>query len=389
MKLNPERIKRIGRGLAILLFVFVVGGIGGVYFDQRVLPMIRTNRFLSHFEFLQRASENVTVINKTEQVTIKEDDSINEVASQASNAVVNIISISSQKDSFSRTAKEIDQNGTGVIVTSDGMIATYRSAIIEQNATYEVLLYDGSHYDAKLLGVDEFTNLAYLKIDAPNLTAISFADSSSAIVGKKVVAIGNGLGQYRNRYAAGLLSNIDKTFNLGGKTVSSSEKLEGVFESDFNGSSDYVGGPIIGYSGDMLGIIGKITINNVDQYFEIPSNAVQQSMQVALGGKFDSRPVLGAYYIPVTKEYALVHGLNMQNGAMIYAPSGQQGLAILSGSAAQIAGLQINDIVTKVNDQEVNLDNPLSDLLSQHAKGETVTLTISRAGKEMALPVKL
>ncbi|KKQ52542.1 MAG: 2-alkenal reductase [Parcubacteria group bacterium GW2011_GWD2_38_11] len=382
-------IKNVVKISLILLVIFGVGGIGGVYFDQQVLPFIRTNKHLSRINFLKHSAENVTVINKTEQVTIKEDDSINEVASQASNAVVNIISLGSQKDLATRMTKNTDQSGTGIIVTSDGLIATYRSAIIEKNATYKVLLFNGANYDAKLLGIDEFSDLAFLKIEATNLTAISFGDSSRVYPGKKLVAIGNSFGEYQNRYASGLLSNLAKTYNLAGKTVSSSEKLEGVFESDFNNQKEYVGGPVIGYSGDLIGINGAIVVDGQNQYFQIPSNIVQKAVGLALSNELENRPFLGAYYVSITKEYAIAHSLNRDRGALIFSPSGKQGLAVIAFSPAEKAGLKINDIVLAVNDQNINLDNPLSNLISQYKKGDEIKLLIDREGSEVKISVKL
>ncbi|MDD5396723.1 MAG: S1C family serine protease [Candidatus Moranbacteria bacterium] len=389
MSENSTIAKKVAKIILILFVIFCVGGVGGVYFDQHVLPFIRTNKYLSRINFLKRSSENVTVINKTEQVTIKEDDSINEIASQASNAVVNIVSLSSQKDPLTKAQVAVDHSGTGVLVSSDGMIATYRGAIIEKNATYQVFLYNGSNYEAKLVGVDEFSDLAFLKIDASNLTAISFGDSKSVHPGKKVVAIGNSFGEYQNRYGIGLLSNIAKTFNLAGKTVSSSEKLEGVFESDFNSQNEYIGGPVIGFSGDLLGINGMIVVDGQPQYFQIPADVVNQTLSLALQGGFGERPFLGAYYVSITKEYAIANKLNLDKGALIYAPSGKQGLALIAASPAENAGLKINDIVTAVNGNQVNLDNPLSNLISSYKKGDKIELTVSRNGNEIKIPVSL
>jgi serine protease Do len=382
-------MKRTIRVFIILFIIFAVGGIGGVYFDQKVLPFIRTNKYLSRINFLKHSAENVTVINKTEQVTIKEDDSINEIASQSSNAVANIISLGSQKDLLTKVTKNIDQSGTGVVLTSDGVIVTYRSAIIEKNASYKVLLFNGASYDAKLLGVDEFSDLAFLKLEATNLTAISFGDSANIRPGKKLVAIGNSFGEYQNRYAAGLLSNIDKTYNLAGKTVSSTEKLEGVFESNFDNQKEYVGGPAIGYSGEMIGIGGSLIVDGQTQYFQIPSNIVQQSLDLTLSSGLESRPFFGAYYISITKEYAIAHNLNVDRGALIFSPSGKQGLAIISASPAENAGVKINDIVLAVNNRNVNLDNPLSNLINQYKKGDTIELLAIRDGKEIKIQVKL
>ena len=391
MSEKSTKFRFIVKIVAILLLIFTLGGVGGVYFDQYVLPYIRMNRFLSRIGFLAKTAENVTVINRTEQVTIKEDDSINEIASQASNAVVNIVSISQQKDPVTKAVKTVDQSGTGVIVTSDGMLVTYRSAIIENNATYQAFLFNGSYYEAKLVGIDNFSNLAFLKIDAPNLTAISFGDSSNVIPGKKVVAIGNSFGEYQDRYAAGLLSNIDKTFNLSGETVSSSEKLEGVLEDDFNKQKEFVGGPVIGYSGDMIGLVGMLTIDGQDQYFQVPSNVVKASVDRAVGQGFDNAPTFGAYYVSITKEYSIANNLTLDRGALIWAPSslGKPGIAIISGSSAEAAGLKIGDIVTMVGNQEVNLDNPLSNLINQYKKGDSVDLTINRAGQEMKITAQL
>jgi serine protease Do len=387
--ISESKRKLLLKGLLFILLIFVVGGVGGVFFDQRVLPFIRTNRYLSKIDFLQKTAENVTIINKTEQITIKEDDSINEIASQASNAVVNIISVSTATDALNKTPKIADQSATGIVVTSDGMIATYREAIIEKNAKYKAFLYDGSNFDASLVGIDEFSNMAFLKINASNLTAISFADSTEVRPGKRVVAIGNSFGEYQNRYSAGLLGNISKTFNLSGQTVSSTEKLEGVFETDMYDKVEFVGGPVIGYSGDMIGIIGKLTIDNQDRYFEVPSDAIRQSIRLALDGKLDSRPFFGAYYLSITKEYSIAHNLDQDRGAIIFSPSGKQGLAILSGSPAEKAGLRIGDIVTMVGAQGVNLDNPLSNLLAQYMKGDAIELTVARGDQEIKVPVKL
>lgn len=382
-------MKKTLKFLVIFLIIFSIGGVGGVYFDQQVLPFIRTSKFFSRIDFLKRSAENVTVINKTERVTIKEDDSINEIASQASNAVVNIVSLTQQKDPLLKTSGVTEHSGSGVLVSSDGMIVTYRSAIFEKNSTYQVFLYNGNNYEAKLVGIDEFSDLAYLKIDVPNLTAISFADSANVHPGKKIVAIGNSFGEYQNRYAAGLLSNIAKTYNLAGKTVSSSEKMEGVFESDLNMIPEYIGGPIIGYSGDMIGIIGMQTINGKDQYFQIPSNVVEQSLQTVLQGDLEKRPFFGAYYISITQEYAISKKLSKNKGALIYAPSGKQGLAIISGSVAEQSGLRINDIILAVNEREVNLDDALADLLNLFKKGDKIELTVQRANEVIKIPVNL
>jgi serine protease Do len=377
------KFKKILRFIFIILLIFIIGGLGAVFLDFYAIPRLSTMPPFSKYEFFKKATENVTVINKTEQVTVKEEDSVNKVASQAAASTVNIISINNSKN--------IPQSrqGTGIIITSDGLVATYRDVIIEKDASYKVLASNGSSYDAKLAGVDEFSNLVYLKLEASNLPAIPIANSNDSYPGKKLIVIGNSSGEYQNRFSAGLLSNNDKTFNLAGKTLSSSEKLEGVFETDFGDQGEYIGGPIVNYNSELVGINGSITIDNQKRYFQISSNNLRRSMELAMKNELGTRPTLGIYYIPITKAYSIKNNLNRDRGVLIFSPSGKQGLAIISGSAAEKSGLQINDIIIAVNGQEVNLDNPLSNMLSNYKKGDEVELLIVRAGQEIKVKLKL
>lgn len=381
-------MNRVTKILLLSFYMFVIGGIGSVVFQAYIIPKASTNTMLSKLKIFKRASENVTIVNKTEQVVVEEDDSISKIASQAGAAVVNITSISEKNKSLVNPLGGI-KNGTGIIITSDGLIITYRTAITEADSIYKAFLFNGSSFDAKLVGVDEFTNLAFLKIDTSNLSVISFANSDDFYPGKGLIAIGNSFEDYQNRYSAGILSNIDKTFNIGGKTLSLSEKLEGVFETDILNQGDYLGGPIINYNGELVGIIGSLTIDNQEKFFQVSSNVIRKSMDLAIENGLGTRPYLGIYYLPISKAYAIANNLNHDKGALIYSPSGKQGLAIISGSPAEKAGLKINDIIVAVDSKEVNLDNPLSDLLSQHKKGDQIELTLIRNEQEVKTKVQL
>jgi len=378
------KIKKILKLAFLLALIFVVGGLGGVALDRFILPKLSSYDFFSKYDFIKKANENVTIINKTEQMTVTENTSINEIASRVATAVVSVTSI---PDSPAVSKKNI-KNGAGVIVASDGLIVTYRGVLIEKKAEYTVWTFDGAGYKAELLGIDNFTNLAYLKIKASNLPVISFANSDDFESGKKIIAIGNYSSECQNIFSAGFLSGINRIFNLSGKTVSSSEKLEGVFEADFGSQPEYLGGPIISYGGELAGITGSVEMDNQDKYFQISSNAVKKSMDLAMENKLEERASLGVYYYSLTKTCAETAGFDRDRGAVVYAPSGKQGLAVIADGPAEKAGLKINDVVIAVGEEEVNLDNPLSNLVSRYKKGDEAKFLIIRDGEEMEINIQ-
>lgn len=387
---NKQRLKRITRWLAFAVLIFVLGGMGGVYFQQYVLPRVRANKVLSRIDFLKKTAENITVINKTEQITVKDDDSISQLAAQSSATVVEIISVAKTGAQNARNLQNKLQPvveskiGSGIIGTSDGMLVTYRGAILEKNATYQVLLSDSSVHEAKLIGVDEFTNLAFLKIEASNLSVVTFGDSNNLPAGKKLLIV-TGF----QKYAAGILSSKNKTFNLGGMAISVSEKMEGVLTTDFNQSEDFQGAAVVTYGGELMGLNGSAVIDNKLVNFQIPAETIKNTLEMATNDQLNARPFFGAYYVPLTKEYALTHQLTQDKGALIYSASGKQSLAFIDGSPAEKAGLKLGDVVTAVDGQEINLDNPLANLLNLHKKGDQVELTVQRAGQELKISVML
>lgn len=376
--------------------VLVVGGIGGVFFERSVVPQLAASSYFGQMDFFKKAAERVTVINKTEQVVVREDDTVERIVSQPATAVVNIVALPEVKDAKGSAASlgaaaETVATTTGVLLTNDGLVVTYSEVPFDTLKTkYSILLYDGSIHEAIFAGRDTLTNLSFFRVsDASNTPAIALANSDDARVGRKLIAIGNTFAEYQNRLAVGLLSNINRIFNLSGKTVASSEKWEGVFEMDLSKPEAFIGGPVVGYNGEMVGIVGTLTINNATQAFVIPANVVRDALNRLISGTLERRPTLGAYYLSITKALALGRGLARDRGALIYSRSGSTGLALIADSPAMKAGLLAGDIVVSVNGTEVNLDNPLSELIARFNTGDTITLMILRAGEEKTLSVKL
>jgi len=150
-----------------------------------------------------------------------------------------------------------------------------------------------------------------------------------------------------------------------------------------------VGGPVIDYSGQVIGIMGSLEKNNKTDFFQIPGNKVKIVLDKIIKKEWDKTSLLGIYYTPITTSFALVNNLPVDKGAMIYSPSGQQGLAIISNSPAARSGLKINDIITKINEEEITPEKSLSDIMYKYKKGDEIEMTIKREEKEMKIKVQL
>ncbi|NTW13588.1 MAG: serine protease [Candidatus Moranbacteria bacterium] len=373
--------------VCLLIFaVFVVGGIGGIVIRDRFIPyLVSSFPAVARSDFLRSLQGNVTVVERTEQMVVREDDSVDAIVSQPSTAVVNIIPSGDGEDA---------KNRTGVLLTNDGLIVTSGTLSVPErkpgSITYHALLHDGTSQEAVLVGEDPLTDLVFFRIQGNAFPAIAIANSDDSTPGKKLVAIGNAYEEYQNRFSIGVLSNLNKLFNLSGKTVASSEKWEGVFEADLANAGAYVGGPAVNFRGEMIGLFGIVVMDGQEKPYLLPSNEVRESMQRAVAGTLVTRPVLGVYYRTLTKAYAIAGGDGTRDrGALVFSPSGKTGLTVLSGSPADKAGIRFGDIIIAVNGSEINLDNPLSVAIGRLSKGEKLQLTVIRDGKETNVSVQL
>ena len=365
--------------------IILIAGLSGIIADRYIFLHLANSQFFSKNKFFKKAVENVTVINKTEQIYVKEDSSINKITNRITPAIVNVVSY--QENTNKKNNLVLSINNTGEILTSDGIIMTSADAIIP-NGIYKVILNNGNVHDAKVLGLDKWSNLAFLRIIASNLPVISFGNSDEYNPGEKLIAISNNNAQYQNKFTSGLLSSFNSSYNISGEALSKAENIEGVFLTDFNEKILSIGSPVIDYSGQMMGVTGEVMKNGHLEYFQIPSNKIKFILEKVINNSLDSSIALGIYYLPINKSLALANNLPTEQGALIYSASGQQGLAVISNSSADKAGLKINDIIKKVGDTEITAKNNLPDILYGYKKGDKVEFTVLRAQQEMKIEVQ-
>lgn len=278
--------------------------------------------------------------------------------------------------------------GTGIIMSKDGYIVTNAHVIYDDEYGYgeassvQIQMSDEeTTYDARIVAYDKEADIAVLKIDADNLTAAEFGDSSSCEVGEMVVAIGNPLGlQFQNTVTCGIISALDRKVTINDNTMT-------LIQTDTAINNGNSGGPLINSSGQVIGInsakmsstySGEATVEGIG--FAIPMSEAKSIVDDLINyGYVTGRPQLGISCQDVTE--AVSQAYNIPVGAYIF--------SVTPGGAADQAGLQPGDVITGIQDQTISTTEELNAVKNQYKAGDTITLTYVRAGETKKVDVTL
>ena len=233
---------------------------------------------------------------------------------------------------------------------------------------------------AKLIGRDDKTDVAVLQVPPDGLKAATLANSDDVPVGSTVVAIGSALGELQNTVTTGIVS-------AKGRRVPETDTivLEDLIQTDAAINEGNSGGPLIWAATKQ--IVGMNTLVNRQAGseglgFSISSNTVRDiSAELIKSGKIE-RGFFGIGYTLLTPRSAVALGLPTQTQGVIITQ-------VLAGAAAAQAGLRVNDVVTKINDQQIDGTHPISSILLHTRPGDKVKLTIIRDGKQQTVDVIL
>lgn len=318
-----------------------------------------------------------------EKIVLEESSAVIDAVKKVSPSVVSITTKRNIQDFFTGQILEQEGGGTGFILTSDGLIVTNKHVVDDESANYSVLASDGKTYEAQVLSRDPFNDLAVLKIDAKGLKPVELGDSNSLNTGQWVIAIGNALGEFQNTVTVGVVSAKDRQITADGQT------LEGLIQTDAAINPGNSGGPLINLAGQVVGINTAMAGGAEGIGFAINIDSVKTALDsVQETGKI-VRPFLGVRYLLINKEIARSAQLSVDKGALIYRGANPADLPVVPGSPADKAGLQENDIILKINGQEINENTSLVSLLQKYKPNDTITLTVLRKGEEIQVPVTL
>lgn len=366
--MNTKIKKKVLLFASVIVFAFVFGILGGLL-GGYLVPSVR----------------DIVEVGKKE-VTLKESSATIDVAKKVSPSVVSITAERRFQDFFGRI-QQAESNGTGFIVSSDGLIITNKHVASDTSLQYLVFTHDGGEYQARVVAKDPHFDIAFLKIDAENLTVAELGDSDALEIGQTVIAIGNALGQFDNTVTKGVVSAVGRAIAAGDGLGRSQELLENMIQTDAAINPGNSGGPLVNISGQVIGINTAVAGGAEGLGFAIPINIVKTAIESVKKTGEIVRPMIGIRYINITKDFASRNNLKVEYGALIYAQEGER--AIVPGSPAEKAGLKEGDIIKKINDDEIRDGQSLITLLYKHNPGDEVTLTFMREDREMTAKVRL
>ena len=271
--------------------------------------------------------------------------------------------------------RKLSSLGSGVIVSPDGFILT-NNHVVATADEIEVALVDGRKARAKVVGTDPETDLAVIKIDLPNLPAITLGRMDEAKVGDVVLAIGNpfGVGQ---TVTMGIISALGRT-QLGINT------FENFIQTDAAINPGNSGGALIDANGNLLGINSAIysrTGGSLGIGFAIPVSTVKSVMEAIISNGYVVRGWIGVEPQDITPELAEGFGLQKQEGVII--------AGVLKSGPADKAGIMPGDILLAIEGKPIPNTSELFNRIAQLAPGSNAKMTVLRKEGEKTLDVAI
>ena len=265
--------------------------------------------------------------------------------------------------------------GSGFILTEDGYILT-NYHVVKSSNSITVSMYDGTTYQASLIGYDESNDIAVLKVEAEKLSPVVLGDSDNMNVGDNVVAIGNPLGELTFSLTSGAISAMGREITMStGVTMN-------LTQTDCAINSGNSGGALFNLYGEVIGVTNakysssgsEASIDNIG--FAIPINSIRGIVESIIENGYVAKPYIGVSVSDVSEE-SQSYGL----------PQGAAVRTVVDDGPAEEAGIQVNDIITAINDTEITGRNDLSKAVSDSRPGDVLKFTVYRKGQSLEISV--
>lgn len=343
--------------LLIIIVIGVLAGIGSYQLSARGFLPLNVGLIQTQVQTQQKQtilSEENAVINVVEKV------SPGVVAIGATQKVYNPF------NPFALPKNESSTIGTGFVVSDKGIIITNKHVVSATNTKYSVVTKDGKKYEIKKIYRDPILDLAIVQIEEGGLTPLEMGDSSKLKVGQTVIAIGNALGKFTNTVTTGVVSGVGRQVQAGDPYLGSYENLEDLIQTDAAINPGNSGGPLLNSAGQVVGVNVATTEGAQNIGFAVPITAVKKIVDEFIQKGTVSRAFLGIQYRFISRDVALMNEV----------PQGAYIQEVVSESAADKAGLRVGDIITKINGQNIDSENKISDTIAGKKVGDSLNLTV-------------
>ncbi|MBQ3451515.1 MAG: trypsin-like peptidase domain-containing protein [Selenomonadaceae bacterium] len=323
----------------------------------------------------EAAPKNVNQSESSAKISDARNTPAVRVARTVGPAVVGITNKAIARDFFDRTF-ETSGVGSGVIFKSDGYIIT-NNHVIAGAKEIIVSLADGNTINGTLIGTDEMTDIAVVKVDAKDLPVAELGDSDEVVVGEPAIAIGNPMGlEFQGSVTVGVISALNRTLDLNDKRVK-------LLQTDAAISPGNSGGALVNADGEVIGInSAKLATNGVEGMgFAIPINTVKTIVNELMDKGYVARPYLGVTIFdkPTAARYG--YQLSIDKGVYVF--------QVAIDSPAGRAGFQRGDIILAIDGKEVNSVSEIRAAINSHKVGDKIKIVFVRGGSSHTVDVVL
>ena len=273
---------------------------------------------------------------------------------------------------------EVEGSGSGVILTEDGYIVT-NNHVIKGAKTIVVTTSNNDEYEAELIGADPTTDIALLKIEGNALTKVDVANSDEVRLGQWVLAVGNPF-NLTSTVTAGIISAKGRDINI----IDEQSAIESFLQTDAAVNPGNSGGALVNTAGELVGINTAISSRSgsFEGYsFAVPANLMLKVVNDLKEYGRVQRAFIGINYNEVTA--ALSEELNLEVNKGVYVAN------VISGGAADDAGITKGDVIINVNGKSIASGADLTEALGQRRPGEKLSVVVNRSGKNKAFEVVL
>ncbi|MEP0984622.1 trypsin-like peptidase domain-containing protein [Ekhidna sp.] len=281
-------------------------------------------------------------------------------------------------DRYERRGGPARGAGSGVVISPDGYIVT-NNHVIENADEIEVVLNDNRSYQAKVVGVDEDTDLAVLKVEENNLVAVKYGNSNNINIGEWVLAIGNPY-EFRSTVTAGIVSAKGRNINI----LDGDYRIESFIQTDAAVNPGNSGGALVNLNGELVGINTAIASPSgafAGYSFAVPVSLVEKVVSDLVEYGAVQRALLGISIFDVNAQVAEANDLDIMKGIFVN--------GVMQGKAADLAGIERGDVIVAIDDKRVNNVAQLQEQVAIKRPGDEVEVRFIRDGKEKIVIAKL